>query len=82
MREEGLFGSAAFGSVVLLGPPGVGKTHLTIALGLVAAGRRYSVKFTTAARMIATLVEARGSGSFTRRLSSFCRPRPLIVDEV
>ncbi len=55
-------------NVVLLGPPGVGKTHLAIALGLVAAGRRYSVKFTTAARMIATLVEARGGGSFTRRL--------------
>src|SRR5665647_752184 len=47
-------------NVVLLGPPGVGKTHLAIALGLVAAG----------------------SGSFTRRLSSFCRPRLLIIDEV
>jgi len=69
-------------NVVLLGPPGVGKTHLAIALGLVAAGRRYSVKFTTAARMIATLIEVRGSGSFTRRLASFCRPRLLIVDEV
>jgi DNA replication protein DnaC len=69
-------------NVVLLGPPGVGKTHLAIALGLEAAGRRYSVKFTTAARMVATLAEARGGGSFTRRLASFCRPRLLIVDEV
>jgi DNA replication protein DnaC len=69
-------------NVVLLGPPGVGKTHLAIALGLEAAGRRYSVKFTTAARMVSSLAEARGSGSFTRRLASFCRPRLLIVDEV
>ena len=69
-------------NVVLLGPPGVGKTHLAIALGLAAAGRRYSVKFTTAARLVASLVEARGSGSFTRRLGGFCRPRLLIVDEV
>jgi DNA replication protein DnaC len=69
-------------NVVLLGPPGVGKTHLAIALGLEAAGRRYSVKFTTAARLVATLTEARGGGSFTRRLAGFCRPRLLIVDEV
>ena len=69
-------------NVVLLGPPGVGKTHLAIALGLAAAGRRYSVKFTTAARLVASLLEARGSGSFTRRLAGFCRPRLLIVDEV
>ena len=53
-------------NVVLLGPPGVGKTHLAIALGLVAAGRHHSVKFTTAARMVAALAEARGGGSFTR----------------
>lgn len=79
-------GSCAFvervENVVLLGPPGVGKTHLAIALGLEAAARRHSVKFTTAARLVASLVEARGGGSFTRRLASFCRPRLLIVDEV
>ena len=54
-------------NVVLLAPHGVGKTHLAIPLGPAVAGRRYSVKFTTAARMVAALVEACGS-SFTRRL--------------
>jgi DNA replication protein DnaC len=82
-RQVGELASCAFieraENVVLLGPPGVGKTHLAIALGLAAAGRRYSVKFTTAARLVASLAEARGGGSFTRRLSSFCRPRLLIV---
>jgi len=67
-------------NVVLLGPPGVGKTHLAISLGAEAARRRMQVKFTTAARLVASLSEARTAGTFSRRLSSFVRP--LIVDEV
>lgn len=69
-------------NVVLLGPPGVGKTHLAIGLGAEAAKRRMQVKFTTAARLVASLSEARTAGTFSRRLQSFVRPRLLIVDEV
>jgi DNA replication protein DnaC len=69
-------------NVVLLGPPGVGKTHLAISLGAEAAKRRMQVKFTTAARLVASLSEARTAGTFSRRLQSFVRPRLLIVDEV
>lgn len=69
-------------NVVLLGPPGVGKTHIAIALGVEAAKRRMQVKFTTASRLVASLSEAKTSGTFSRRLSGFVRPRLLIVDEV
>ena len=69
-------------NVVLLGPPGVGKTHLAIALGAEAAKRRMQVKFTTAARLVASLSEARTAGTFSRRLQSFVRPRLLIINEV
>ena len=69
-------------NIVLLGPPGVGKSHLAVALGLEACRHRHRVRFTTAARMIASLAEAREGATFSRRLLAFTRPSLLIVDEV
>ena len=45
-------------NVVLLGPSGVGKTHLAIALGYLATQRGWRVRFTTAADLVLLLLEA------------------------
>jgi DNA replication protein DnaC len=69
-------------NVVILGPPGVGKTHLGVGLGLKAIEHGYRVLFTTAAAMIATLTRALGEGRLEDKLKVFTVPRLLIVDEI
>ena len=69
-------------NVVLLGPPGVGKTHLAVGLGLKAIERGYRVFFTTAAGMIATLAKAMSEGRLEEKLKLFTVPRLLIIDEI
>ncbi len=69
-------------SVVILGPPGVGKTHLAVGLGLKAIERGYRVLFTTAAALIATLTRALAEGRLEDKLKVYTVPRLLILDEI
>jgi DNA replication protein DnaC len=69
-------------NVVLLGPPGVGKTHLAVGLGLKAIEHGYRVFFTTAAAMLTTLSRAHAEGRLEDKLKVFTVPRVLIVDEI
>lgn len=69
-------------TVHLLGPPGVGKSHLAIALGVNAVKAHKSVYFTTLTELIATLTQAQRAGSLTARLRYINRVALLIVDEV
>jgi DNA replication protein DnaC len=63
-------------------PPGVGKSHLAIGLGLKAIERGYRVLFTTAAALIAALTKAAAEGRLDDRLKIYTVPRLLIVDEI
>jgi DNA replication protein DnaC len=69
-------------SLVLLGPPGVGKTHLSISLGVVAAELGHRVYFTTAIEMARRLAKAMAENRLDRELKNMTRPKLLIIDEV
>ena len=69
-------------NLCLLGPPGVGKTHLAVGLGLKAIERGYRVLFTTAADLIAALTRAATQGRLDERLKLYTVPRLLIIDEI
>lgn len=68
----------------LSGTPGLGKTHLSIALGRIACSSGYSVLFTTAINMIQTLSAAAavGAGELQHVMQRYLKPALLICDEV
>ncbi|WP_197466816.1 IS21-like element helper ATPase IstB, partial [Tsukamurella pseudospumae] len=69
-------------NVILLGPPGIGKTHLAIGLGVKAAQNGYSVLFDTATNWIARLTAAHQAGRLEAELKKIKRYKLIIVDEI
>lgn len=69
-------------NVIALGPSGVGKTHLALALGLSACQKGKSVSFTTAAGLVHELMEARDERRLRALQKQLTRVDLLIVDEL
>ena len=68
--------------MLLLGNSGTGKTHLALALGLVACQRGHRVRFTTAAALVHELIEAQDERRLRRYQKQMASYELLIVDEL
>ena len=69
-------------NVIVLGPPGVGKTHLAIALGVKAVEAGYSVLFLTLEALMTRLTKALHENRLERSLKQLVYPKLLIIDEL
>lgn len=69
-------------NIALLGPPGVGKTHVAIALAVAACQAGHSIYFTSLDDLVRKLKIAEATGRFNKQLNAFLRPSVLVVDEV
>ncbi|MGB4988877.1 MAG: IS21-like element helper ATPase IstB [Pyrinomonadaceae bacterium] len=69
-------------NIIFLGPPGVGKTHLAIGLGVALAEQGRRAYFTTAIDLVTKLTKALHENRLSRIMKNLTRPKLLIIDEV
>jgi DNA replication protein DnaC len=69
-------------NVVLMGPSGLGKSHILSAIVYKACSEGYTAYFMTAQEILEELVKAKRQNRLKRKLKSFCKPHLLAIDEI
>jgi DNA replication protein DnaC len=69
-------------NLIFLGPPGVGKSHLAVALAYEALRRRYTVYFVTAHDLVQSLQLAHQNHTIKQRMRTYTKPDLLVIDEI
>lgn len=69
-------------TVILMGEPGTGKTHLATALGVAATQQGRAVRFASAGRLVTELVEAKNAHELGRLVGRYSRLDLLVLDEL
>ena len=69
-------------NIIFCGSPGVGKTNLSVSIGIAAAKQRYCVYFISFQDLISQLKKAHDENRLERRIKWFCRYKLLIIDEL
>lgn len=69
-------------NILFLGPPGIGKTHLAISIGMEAIARGYKTYFITAHDLVAQLRRTDQERKLEKKLRVFVMPTVLIIDEM
>ena len=69
-------------NIIFVGSPGVGKTHLATAIGIIAAQNRNSTYFINCNDLIANLKKANSENRFINRINHYAKYKILVIDEV
>jgi DNA replication protein DnaC len=69
-------------NLIFIGPPGVGKTHLSIGIGLKAINAGHKVLFTSALSLVESLEVAELKGELKKKINTLCKYDVVIIDEL